>query len=119
MSNSPLHNLSELGQSVWIDSLSREMMDRGELQPPVEGGGGVGGTPNPSLSQKAPDSESYDGEMRELMDGETDEKEVFFNLAVTDVRRACDILRPVWDEGSGRHGWVSLEVEPDIASDTG
>src|SRR3954470_6335202 len=44
--------------------------------------------------------------------------EVFFKLAVTDVKRACDILRPVWDSGSGRDGWVSLEVEPDIASDT-
>src|SRR3954453_1157696 len=56
--------------------------------------------------------------MRELMDDETDDKEVFFKLAVTVEQRACDILRPVWDEGNGRDGWVSLEVLPDIASDT-
>jgi transaldolase len=118
MSNSPLHKLSELGQSVWIDSLSREMMESGELERLIDEDAVVGVTTNPSIFQKALDSDSYDDEMRELMDGETDDKEVFFKLAVTDVRRACDILRPVWDEGNGRDGWVSLEVEPDIASDT-
>jgi transaldolase len=78
----------------------------------------VGVTTNPSIFQKALDSDSYDEEMREVMDRETDDKEVFFELAVSDVKRACDILRPVWDSGSGRDGWVSLEVDPNIASDT-
>jgi transaldolase len=118
MSKSPLHQLSDLGQSVWIDSLSREMMDDGELERLIDEDAVVGVTTNPSIFQKALDSDSYDDEMREVMDGETDDKEVFFKLAVTDVKRACDILRPVWDSGSGRDGWVSLEVEPDIASDT-
>src|SRR4051812_32090088 len=118
MSNSPLHKLSDLGQSVWIDSLSREMMDSGELERLIDEDAVVGVTTNPSIFQKALDSDSYDDEMRELMDDETDDKEVFFKLAVTDVKRACDILRPVWDAGSGRDGWVSLEVDPNIASDT-
>jgi transaldolase len=118
MSKSPLHQLSDLGQSVWIDSLSREMMDSGELERLIDEDAVVGVTTNPSIFQKAFDSDSYDEEMRELMDEEDDDKEVFFKLAVTDVKRACDILRPVWDSGSGRDGWVSLEVEPDIASDT-
>src|SRR3954465_6993346 len=118
MSKSPLHQLSDLGQSVWIDSLSREMMESGELDRLIEEDAVVGVTTNPSIFQKALDSDSYDEEMRELMDDETDDKEVFFKLAVTDVKRACDILRPVWDEGNGRDGWVSLEVEPDIAFDT-
>jgi transaldolase len=118
MSKSRLHQLSDLGQSVWIDSLSREMMDTGELERLIEEDAVVGVTTNPSIFQKALDSDSYDEEMRELMDDETDDKEVFFKLAVTDVKRACDILRPVWDDGSGRDGWVSLEVEPAIASDT-
>jgi transaldolase len=118
MSKSPLHELSDLGQSVWIDSLSREMMDSGELERLIEEDAVVGVTTNPSIFQKALDSDSYDEEMREVMDGETDDKEVFFKLAVTDVQRACDILKPVWDSGSGRDGWVSLEVEPEIASDT-
>src|SRR3954471_15050150 len=118
MSKSRLHQLSELGQSVWIDSLSREMMDSGELERLIEDDAVVGVTTNPSIFQKALDSDSYDEQMREVMDGQEDDKEVFFELAVTDVQRACDILRPVWDDGNGRDGWVSLEVEPDIAFDT-
>src|SRR3954451_19972101 len=118
MSKSRLHKLSDLGQSVWIDSLSREMMDTGELERLVEEDAVGGVTTNPSIFQKALDSDSYDEQMREVMDDQEDDKEVFFKLAVTDVKRACDILRPVWDSGSGRDGWESLEVEPDIASDT-
>src|SRR6476661_2032567 len=117
MSKSPLHEVSELGQSVWIDSLSREMMNSGELERLIDEDAVVGVTTNPSIFQKAFDSDSYDDEMRELMDGETDDKEVFFKLAVTDVKRACDILKPVADQGGG-DGWVSLEVDPNIAFDT-
>ena len=117
MTESRLHQLSNLGQSVWIDSLSREMMDSGELERLVKEDAVVGVTTNPSIFQKALDSDSYDEEMRELMDEETDDKEVFFKLAISDVKRACDILRPVWDEGNGRDGWVSLEVDPNIADD--
>ncbi|HEY0632169.1 MAG TPA: transaldolase [Thermoleophilaceae bacterium] len=118
MSKSPLHELSDLGQSVWIDSLSREMIESGELERLVKEDAVVGVTTNPSIFQKALDSDSYDEEMREVMDEETDDKEVFFKLAVTDVKNACDVLRPVWDEGKGRDGWVSLEVDPNVASDT-
>src|SRR3954463_8024533 len=118
MSKSRLHQLSELGQSVWVDTLSRDMIESGELERLIEEDAVVGVTSNPSIFQKALDSDSYDEQMREVMDDETDDKEVFFKLAVTDVQNACDILRPTWDEGHGRDGWVSLEVEPDIASDT-
>jgi transaldolase len=117
MSKSALHEVSDLGQSVWIDSLSREMMNSGELDRLIEEDAVVGVTTNPSIFQKALDSDSYDEEMRELMDSETDDKEVFFKLAVSDVKRACDILKPVADQGGG-DGWVSLEVDPNIAFDT-
>src|SRR3954452_13437054 len=119
MSKSRLHELSEHGQSVWVDTLSREMIESGELKRLIEEDAVVGVTSNPSIFQKAFESgDSYDEQMRELMEDEDDDKEVFFRLAVTDVQNACDILRPTWDEGNGRDGWVSLEVEPDIASDT-
>jgi transaldolase len=119
MSKSRLHQLSELGQSVWIDSLSREMIESGELERLIREDAVVGVTSNPSIFQKAfASGDSYDEQMREVMDRETDDKEVFFELAVTDVQNACDILRPTWDEGNGRDGWVSLEVDPNIASDT-
>jgi transaldolase len=119
MSKSRLHELSERGQSVWIDSLSREMIESGELERLIEEDAVVGVTSNPTIFQKAFDAgDSYDEDMRRLMEQEDDDKEVFFQLAVADVQNACDILRRTWDSGHGRDGWVSLEVEPDIASDT-
>jgi transaldolase len=119
MSKSRLHELSDLGQSVWIDSLSREMIESGELERLIDEDAVVGVTSNPSIFQKAFDSgDSYDEQMREVMEEEDDDREVFFRLAVTDVQNACDILRPTWDEGDGRDGWVSLEVDPNIAFDT-
>src|SRR3954452_6161545 len=119
MSKSRLHELSEHGQSVWVDTLSREMIESGELKRLIEEDAVVGVTSNPSIFQKAFESgDSYDEQMRELMEDEDDDKEVFFRLAGTDVQNACDILRPTWDEGNGRDGWVSLEVDPNIAFDT-
>jgi transaldolase len=119
MSKTPLEQLSDLGQSVWIDSLSREMIDSGELERLIRDDAVVGVTSNPSIFQKAfASGDSYDDQMRELMEREGDDREVFFHLAVTDVQNACDVLRPVWDDGNGRDGWVSLEVDPNIAFDT-
>src|SRR3954453_1339500 len=119
MSKSRLHELSERGQSVWVDTLSREMIDSGELERLIDEDAVVGVTSNPSIFQKAFDSgDSYDEQMRAEMEDEDDDREVFFRLAVTDVQNACDILRPTWDDGSGRDGWVSLEVDPNIAFDT-
>jgi transaldolase len=121
MSRTPLEELSELGQSVWIDSLSREMIESGELERLVREDSVVGVTTNPTIFQKAMASgDAYDEQMREVLEDETDGKEVFLALAVEDVRRACDILRPVWDEADddgGRDGWVSIEVDPNLASD--
>jgi transaldolase len=119
MSKTPLEELSDLGQSVWVDSLSRDMIESGDLERLIKENSVVGVTTNPSIFQKALASgDAYDDQMREVMDRETDDKEVFFALAVTDVQNACDVLRPTWDEGHGRDGWVSLEVDPNIASDT-
>jgi transaldolase len=119
MSKTPLEQLSDLGQSVWIDSLSREMIDSGELERLIREDAVVGVTTNPSIFQKAfASGDSYDDQMRELMEEQDDDREVFFQLAVTDVQNACDVLRPVWDDGNGRDGWVSLEVDPNIAFDT-
>ncbi len=118
MSKTPLQQLSDLGQSVWIDSLSREMIQGGELERLVREDSVVGVTTNPSIFQKAlAEGDAYDEQMREVMDGQSEDREVFFELAATDVRNACDIMRSVWDEGNGRDGWVSLEVDPNMADD--
>jgi transaldolase len=118
MSKSPLEQLSDLGQSVWIDSLSRTMIESGELERLIGEDAVVGVTTNPSIFQKAlAEGDAYDEQMREVMDRESDDVEVFFALAATDVRRACDLLKPVHDSGRGRDGWVSIEVDPNIAHD--
>src|ERR671926_214135 len=122
MSKTPLERLSELGQSVWIDYLSRDLLDSGELERMMREDAVVGVTSNPTIFQKAMAAgDAYDDQMREVLESETDGKEVFLRLAVTDVRRACDTLRDVWDEArpdGGRDGWVSIEVDPNLADDT-
>jgi len=114
----PLHQLAEHGQSVWIDYLSRRFVREGDLEGLVRDGV-VGVTSNPTIFQGAiAEGDAYDDQLRDVLQSETDPKEVFLQLAREDIRGACDILRSVWDEGSGRDGWVSLEVDPDLAHDT-
>ncbi len=114
----PLHRLSLLGQSVWIDNLSRTSIHGGHLASLIDDHSVVGATSNPSIFQKAfAEGDAYDEQLREL-DDESDEKEVFWALATRDVQDACDLFRPVWDGGSGRDGYVSLEVDPGLAYDT-
>jgi transaldolase len=116
---SKLHKLSELGQSVWIDYLSRDLLQSGELARMMKEDAVVGVTSNPTIFQKAISSgEAYDEQLRDVLAEERDPKEVFLRLATRDVGDALDLLRPVWDEGSGRDGYVSLEVDPNLAYDT-
>jgi transaldolase len=119
MAKSRLHQLSELGQSVWIDFLSRQMLQSGKLERMLEEDAVVGVTSNPTIFQKAiSQGDAYDEQLREVLGEEHDAKEVFLRLAVQDVQNACDLLRRVWDGGRGQDGWVSIEVDPNLASDT-
>jgi transaldolase len=115
---SPLRLLSSLGQSVWIDFLSRESIRGGHLQGLLDEDSVVGATSNPTIFQKAmAASDAYEDQLREL-DPELDVKDVFWALAEQDIRDACDLFRPVWDAGEARDGYVSLEVDPRLAYDT-
>src|ERR671913_1703729 len=120
MPDTPLHQLSAAGQSVWIDFLSRTFVQDGDLKALV--GEGVDGvTSNPTIFQAAiAEGDAYDDQLREVLKTETEPKEVFLALAVEDIRGACDILRAEWDEAgeNARDGWVSLEVDPNLAHDT-
>jgi transaldolase len=119
MSRSRLHQLSELGQSVWIDSLSREWLRTGELARMIEEDAVVGVTSNPTIFQKAMSEGGwYDDQLREVPAEEDDLKEIFLRLAIDDIREACDLLRSVWDRTEGLDGYVSLEVDPHLAHDT-
>jgi transaldolase len=119
MARSRLHELSELGQSVWIDSLSREWLETGELARMMREDAVVGVTSNPTIFQKAmSEGDWYDEQLREVLNGEDDLKEIFLQLAVRDIERACDLMRPVFDETHHVDGYVSMEVDPDFADDT-
>ena len=118
MSTSPLHQLSQLGQSVWIDFLSRDFVASGELERRMRDDALVGLTSNPTIFEKAiAAGNDYDDQIRELVDTTDDSKEIFLELAARDVKDACAVLRPVWSEGDGKDGYVSLEVDPRLAYD--
>jgi transaldolase len=119
MSQTPLQQLQAHGQSVWIDYLSRPFVEGGELAGLVRDGV-TGVTSNPTIFQAAiAEGDAYDDQLREVLQTETDPKEVFLALARNDIRRACDLLRDEWSRGGAdRDGWVSLEVHPTLADDT-
>jgi transaldolase len=119
MPDSRLHRLSALGQSVWIDFLSRDLVHRGELARMMEEDAVTGVTSNPTIFQKAiSQGSAYDEQLRELADREEDAKEIFIALAGRDVGDACDLMRSVWDGGAGLRGYVSMEVDPTLAYDS-
>jgi len=116
VARSRLHELSEHGVSVWIDSLSREMLETGELKRLIQEDAVVGVTSNPTIFEKALSTgDWYDEQLRAELEHLDDTKQVFFALAVEDIKRACDVLRPVWDRTNGIDGFVSIEVDPDLA----
>jgi transaldolase len=116
--NERLRRLAEIGQSVWMDSLSRDDIENGNLERMIENGvSGV--TSNPTIFQKAISHSSlYDEQLEELSRGEDDPKEVFIELAREDIQDACDLLMPVFERTNRLDGYVSLEVSPDLAYDT-
>jgi transaldolase len=115
----PLQRLSALGQSVWVDYLSRESIRGGHLQELIDEYAVVGATSNPTIFEKAMTSGSaYDEQLHELGAQGSDASEAFWKLAEQDILDACDVFRPVWDGGGGRDGYVSLEVDPRLAYDT-
>src|SRR3954467_15842467 len=118
MAPTPLQQLAQRGQSVWIDYLSRKFVKEGDLQALVDQGV-VGVTSNPTIFQGAiAEGDAYDDQLRELSSELSDPKEIFWQLAKDDIRDACDLLRQVYDDGEGKDGWVSFEEDPTLASDT-
>src|SRR5437588_3523166 len=119
MPDSNLHKLSALGQSVWIDYLSRDLLQTGELAQKMRDDAVVGVTSNPTIFQKAISQGSrYNAQLKEILEsGETDPKEIFLQLSSHDIADACDLLRKVWDETHGLDGYVSWEVDPTLAYD--
>jgi transaldolase len=119
MGFSPLSHLSALGQSVWIDFLSRESIREGHLKRLIDKDSVVGATSNPTIFQKAMTAgNAYDEQLRKEAGRGSNVRETFWALAERDIKDACDLFREVWDGGAGRDGYVSLEVDPGLAYDT-
>ena len=117
MAESRLHELSARGQSVWIDYLSRDLLEEGELARMMREDAVVGVTSNPTIFQKAISQGSrYDDQLKELLAEETDPKEIFLQLSARDVEAALDLLAPIHDK-TGYDGFVSWEVDPTLAYD--
>ena len=117
MAKSNLHKLSKRGQSVWIDSLSRTMLETGELARLMKDDAVVGVTTNPTIFQKAISSgDAYDEQLTELLEAETDPKEIFLQLSARDVEAALDVFAKVHEERP-QDGFVSWEVDPTLAYD--
>jgi transaldolase len=115
-SASRLHQLSSLGQSVWIDFLSRDLLESGALARAVTDDAVVGVTSNPTIFAKAlSGGDAYD---EQIAASDGDVKSIFLDLAMRDVTSACDLLRPVWERTEGANGYVSIEVDPHLAGDT-
>jgi transaldolase len=115
-----LQRLREAGVSIWLDTLSRPLLESGDFAQLVEQWGVTGATSNPTIFAKAiTGSDRYDGQLRAVAEaGTRDPQGIFFELALDDIRRAAEELRPVFDASSGRDGFVSFECTPDMAYDT-
>ncbi|MEC9107603.1 MAG: transaldolase family protein, partial [Chloroflexota bacterium] len=112
-----INKLSEKGQSIWLDSLSKQMIESGDLKNLIDQGI-TGVTSNPSIFEKAiGSSDSYDKKILELSKNNNDPKDIFENLATDDIRNAADILEEVYKKTNSMDGFVSLEVDPFLAND--
>ncbi len=116
----PLIRLGQLGQSPWLDFITRELMTSGRLAAMIREDGLLGMTSNPTIFEKAiSGSEDYDEDVGRLLGAGENPAAIFEAIAVADVRSACDIFRDRYEELEGRDGLVSIEVNPELANDTG
>jgi transaldolase len=120
MATSKVKQIHDFGQSIWLDFIDRKIIFSGELKKLVEEDGVRGVTSNPAIFEKAISSSSdYDADIKELSKSDKTNEEIFFGLAIADIKLACDLLQPVYDdEVVGADGYVSLEVSPFLALNT-
>ncbi|OHU99224.1 transaldolase [Mycobacterium talmoniae] len=110
--------LHERGQSLWLDNITRSMLDDGTIQRYIDAYSVTGLTSNPSIYDKAIGSGDYDDAIRSKSGAGLSPEELFFELAIEDLRRAADLFLPIHQRTNGVDGWVSLEVSPLLAYQT-
>jgi transaldolase len=114
----PTRELHDKGQSIWLDNITREMLDSGQIQRYIDDYNITGLTSNPSIFDAAITTGAYDKTIAALSVGDRSSEEIFFELAIEDLRRAADLFAPIHQRTDGVDGWVSLEVSPLLAYDT-
>jgi len=111
--------LHDQGQSLWLDNITRDLLETGTLKRYIDELSVTGLTSNPTIFDHAiKNSSAYDAAIRKKVQEDKSGEELFFELALEDLTRAADLLRPIWDRTRGVDGWVSLEVSPLLAHDT-
>lgn len=119
MTNNPLLQIKEYGQSIWMDYLNRDLIESGELKKMLEIRGLSGLTSNPTIFEKAiAGSNLYDADIEAGIKANQSLKEICESLMFEDIRNACDIFRPIYEATNGLDGYVSIEVSPHLARDT-
>src|SRR5512138_383187 len=114
-----IKKLTALGQSIWYDNIQRKLLESGELQAMIERGDIRGVTSNPTIFNNAiAKSTDYDAALKSMSWAGWDAEKIFWQLAIEDIRAACDLFSPLYEETNGGDGFVSLEVSPYIANDT-
>lgn len=118
--NNPILQIEkEYGQSIWMDNLSRTIIESGELKRLIEERGIVGITSNPAIFEKAiVGNATYDADIEAGISAGKSVLEIYESLVFEDIRNACDIFKPVYESSNGLDGYVSIEVPPTIADDT-
>jgi transaldolase len=112
--------LHDRGQSLWLDNITRDLLESGTLARYIAELSVTGLTSNPTIFDHAiKNSRSYDAAIRKKVRGGKSGEDLFFELALEDLTRAADLFRPIWERTRGVDGWVSLEVSPLLAHDTG
>lgn len=118
MAENRVKTLRENGQAMWLDYIRRDMLESGEQRRLIEEVGISGQTSNPTIFDNAiSESDLYDGDIRGA-GVDTGAEPIFQSLSIADIQSACDLFRPLWEETDGEHGFVSIEVNPHLASDT-
>ena len=117
--NPRLHQLRQLGQSLWLDNITRDLLDSGTLAHYIDEFGLTGLTSNPTIFDEAiGNSAAYDSAIRDPKAKGLDPEALFLELALADLRRAADLFRPAHEASGGVDGWVSMELSPLLASDS-
>src|SRR5689334_400147 len=115
----PTRALHDLGQSLWLDNITRDLLDSGTLQHCIDRLSVTGLTSNPTIFDHAiKNSTTYDGDIARKAAAAQSDEDLFFELALADLTRAAGLFQPVFARTNGVDGWVSLEVSPLLARDT-